>query len=120
MIHVMHVQYKMREQMNNIEKFKDEIFNYVIGDFDRLKEFIAHRFAFEPLDAITRNVVQEFLQTCYNGKYIISCSDVENSPETISKGELNIRFRNSNANFILTIPAKHLSYSANGVLNDSI
>lgn len=120
MMHVMHAQYKMREQMNDIEKCKDEIFKYVIGNFDKLKEFIAHRFAFEPLDAITRNAVQDFLQTCYKGKYIISCSNVENPVESIDRYELNIRFINATDNFLLTIEPKYLSYATNGVSNDSI
>lgn len=55
----------------------------------------------EPNDKILREEVEDFLNKVFNGRYLVRCSELENTAEMIDNNLLGIRFVGIDEDFVI-------------------
>ena len=88
--------------------------NIRISNVNDVIEILLLDYLFEPNNDSLWASVEDFLSEIYKDVYLVRCSELENTPETIANDELKIRFVGIDEDFIVTIkkaPVKQLTFN---------
>jgi hypothetical protein len=87
---------------------------------DDVKDFLLADFLFEANDDTLFSKVESFLSEIYEGRYLVRCSVLENPPEIIEQGKLQIRFVGIDEDFIITVKPeqRQLDFDISSFLKD--